>query len=90
MADSVHLARAADLEAANKAGGESPLGARVGALVAVMAASKRPVTKEDGRQVADQLKDSVTDWRAVDSPVKAVQDAIGLVRRSRRIMARAG
>ena len=90
LVDSVHLAWAANLEAANKAGGESPLGARVGALVAVIAASKRPVTKEDWRQVPDQLTDSVTDWRAVDSPVKAVQDAIRLVRRSRRLMARAG
>ena len=60
------------------------------ALVAVMAASKRPVTREDGRQVTDQLKDSVTDWRTADSPVKAVQDAIGFVRRSRRLVARAG
>ena len=74
LADPVHLPRAVDLKAANKAGRESPLGARVGALVAVLAASKRPVTKEDGRQVADQLKAALTDWRTVASPVKAVQD----------------
>ena len=88
MADPVHLPRAVDLKAANKA--VSALGARVGALVAVLAASKRLVVKEDGRQVADQLKDAVTDWRTADSPVKAVQDAIGFVRRSRRPMGQAG
>ena len=52
----VLLTRTADLKAANKAGRESLLGARVGTLVAVMSASKRPVTKEDGRQVSNQLK----------------------------------
>ena len=53
LADSIQLPRAVDLKAALKAGRESPLGARVGALVAVLVASKRPMTKKDGRQVAE-------------------------------------
>ena len=50
----------------------------------------RPVTKEDGRQVAEQLKSAMTDWRKVAPPVKAVQDASSLVHRSRRLMKQAG
>ena len=45
-------ALAVDLKASNRAGRESPLGARVDALVAVLAASKRTVTREDGQLVA--------------------------------------
>ena len=70
--DPVQLPLAVDLKTAPKAGRESPQEARVGALVAVLGASKRPVTKEDGRQVAEQLKAALTDWREVISPVKAV------------------
>ena len=62
----------------------------MGALVAVLAASKRPVTKEDGRHVAEQLKAAQTDWRAVDSPVKAVRDATSLVCRFLRLMEQTG
>ena len=62
----------------------------MGALVAVLSASKRPVTKEDGWQVADRLKNAVANWQAVDSPVQAVQDATSLVRRSRLLMKQAG
>ena len=72
LADPVQPPRAVDLKAALEAGRESKLGARVGALVAVLAAPKRPVTKVDGRQVAEQLKAALTDWRTVASPVKAV------------------
>ena len=48
------------------------------------------MAKEDGRQIAEQLKAALTDWRAVASPVKAVQDATSLVHRSRRLMEQAG
>ena len=86
MADPDHLTRAVVFKAAPQAGRGSELGARVGALVAVLEAPNRPVTKEDGRQVAEQPKAALTDWRTVDSPVKAVQDATSLVNRSRRPM----
>ena len=56
LANPVQMPRAVDLKAALKAGRESLLGARVGALVAVLAASKRPVTKEDGRQVENSSR----------------------------------
>ena len=84
LADPVQPPRAVDLKA------ESKLGARVGALVAVLAAPKRPVTKVDGRQVAEQPKAALTDWQTAASPVKAVQDATTLVRRSRCLMEQAG
>ena len=58
VADPRRTSPAVDLRAANKAGGESPLGARVGPLLAVLVASKRPVSKEDGRQTEKQLKAS--------------------------------
>ena len=90
LADPVQLPRAVNLRAALKAGRESLLGARMGALVAVLATSKHPVAKEDGRLVADQLKEARADWRKVASTVTAVQDATSLVHRSRRLMEQAG
>jgi len=89
-ADPKLLARAADLEAAYQEGGESPLGARVDRLMAVLAASRRSLSKEDGRRAEEQLKASCTDWTKVRYPLEAVQDAGALVRRAQRRMGQAG
>ena len=56
LADPKLLALAADLEAAYQEGGESPMGARVDRLMAVLAASRRSLSKEDGRRAEEQLK----------------------------------
>ena len=59
-------------------------------LVAVLSSSKRPATKEDGKLVADHLGEAVTEWQSVVLPVRAVQNAVTLVRRSHVVMAQAG
>ena len=81
MLNPLRTSQAVDLRAANKAGEASALGARVDGLVAVLSSSKRPATKEDGKLVADDLGEAVTEWQSVVLPVRAVQNVVTLVRR---------
>ena len=88
--DSTLLARAAELEAAFQEGAASPLGARVGRIVAVLAASsRRPLSKKDGQLAEEQLKAQCTDWASVRDPSAAVRDADAVVRRAHRCMSQA-
>ena len=89
--DPTLLARAADLEAAFQEGAASTLGARVDQIVAVLAASsRRPLSKQDGKLAAEQLKDMCTNWPSVCAPSEAVLDAEAAVRRAHRRMSQAG
>ena len=90
LVDPTQLALAADLEAAFQEGAESPLGARVDQIMAVLAASsRRPLSKQDGKLAEEQLKELYTNWASVRAPSEAVLHAEAAVQRAHRRMSQA-
>jgi len=66
------------------------MGARVDQLMVVLAASRRPLSKEDGRRAEELLKALFTDWALVRDPLEAVLLAEDVVRRAHWRMGLAG